>query len=243
MLELGLVFMVGVLGSAHCVGMCGGFVIALSAQRSGGSVAVFQALYFAGKTTTYALFGAVAGGLGAAAGMALAEAQGVLSLALGAALVVVGLSLCGALRRLGFADRIGRRFSGARWLAVAAGRLVARGSGAATFGLGMLNGLLPCALVYGLLARAAAEGAPLGGAAVMAAFGLGTVPALALTGAFGRFVPPARRLTLSRVGGVLVVLLGLMTFARGVYAFAPHEGEAGVMCLPGTHSHDVMSES
>jgi sulfite exporter TauE/SafE len=106
------------------------------------------------------------------------------------------------------------------------------------FGLGMLNGLLPCALVYGLLARAAATGNPLDGAVVMAVFGLGTVPALYATGWAGSFFRPARRLWLMRLGGVLVVALGLLTMARGTMAFGGghgHDAPAGeqhILCLP-----------
>lgn len=240
-LDLPLVFAIGLLGSAHCVGMCGGFVVALGhAQQGGPSIHVRQGLYFLGKTATYALFGAAAGAAGAAVGLALSGFQGLLSLALGLVLVVVGLSLTGVLRRLGFAERIAGRFAGARMLGQAVGRLVARGTPGATFGLGMLNGLLPCALVYGLLVRAAAAGTPLGGAVVMAVFGLGTIPALYLTGLAGtRLLSPTRRLWLNRIGGVLVVALGVLTIARGATAFgggpghASHApGEHQILCLP-----------
>jgi sulfite exporter TauE/SafE len=238
-LDLPLVFAIGLLGSAHCIGMCGGFVVALGhAQRGGPSIHVRQSLYFLGKTATYALFGAAAGAAGAAVGLALSGFQGLLSLGLGLVLVVVGLSLAGVLRRLGFAERIAGRFAGARVLGEAVRRLVARGTAGATFGLGMLNGLLPCALVYGLLVRAAAAGSPLGGAVVMAVFGLGTIPALYLTGLFGSLVPPTRRLWLNRAGGVLVVALGVLTIARGATAFGlvdgheAHTGEQQILCLP-----------
>src|SRR5690606_5973785 len=153
--------------------------------RGRGSIHVRQSLYFLGKTATYALFGAMAGAAGAAVGLAFSGFQGLLSLVLGLVLVLVGLSLCGVLRRLGLAAGGAHRFAGARVLGEAVRALVARGTAGATFGLGMLNGLLPCALVYGLLVRAAAAGSPLGGAAVMATFGLGTIPALYLTGLFG----------------------------------------------------------
>jgi sulfite exporter TauE/SafE len=102
----------------------------------------------------------------------------------------------------------------------------------------MLNGLIPCALVYGLLARAAAAGSPLGGAAVMATFGLGTIPALYLTGFAGSAIPPTRRLWLSRLGGVVVVALGVLTIVRGASAFGTMDGhntghgDHKIMCLP-----------
>ena len=242
MTDLPLIFTIGLLGSAHCVGMCGGFVVALGqAQRGAGSLHLRQSLYFLGKTATYALFGAVAGAAGAAVGLAFSGFQGMLSLVLGLAIVVIGLSLCGILQRLGFAERIGQRFAGVRLLGTAIGRLVARGTPGATFGLGMLNGLIPCALVYGLLARAAAVGTPLGGAAVMATFGLGTIPALYLTGVAGSAISPSRRLWLNRLGGVVVVALGVLTMVRGASALGTMEGhdaaspgEHKIICLPGS---------
>lgn len=216
--ELLLVFVIGLLGSAHCVGMCGGFVVALGAAQRGGSVHARQALYFAGKTATYAVFGLLAGVAGAAAGLALSGFQGILGVVLGLVLVAVGLGLCGMFRRLDLADRITQRVAGARELGGAVRRLVARGTPGATFGLGALNGLIPCGLVYALLVKAAATGSALGGAAVMATFGLATVPALYLTGLVGHWLPAPKRVWMTRLGGVLVVALGLLTLARGATA-------------------------
>lgn len=219
MSDLLLVFLIGVLGSAHCVGMCGGFVVALgAAQRGGRSVHVRQTLYFLGKTATYAVFGLLAGTAGAAAGLALAGFQGILSIGLGLVLVGIGLGLCGAFRRLALTDQLAARVSGARALGKAVRTLVARGTPGATFGLGALNGLIPCGLVYALLVQAAATSSALSGAAVMATFGLATVPALYLTGLVGNWLPPARRVWLTRAGGVLVVVLGLLTLSRGTMA-------------------------
>lgn len=218
MSELLLVFAIGLLGSAHCVGMCGGFVVALGAAQRGGSVHTRQALYFAGKTATYAAFGLLAGAAGAAVGLALSGFQGILGVGLGLVLVAVGLGLCGVFRRFDLADRITQRVAGARALGEAVRRLVTRGTPGATFGLGALNGLIPCGLVYALLVQAAATGSALGGAAVMATFGLATVPALYLTGLVGHWLPAPKRVWMTRLGGVLVVALGLLTIARGATA-------------------------
>lgn len=218
MSELLLVFVIGLLGSAHCVGMCGGFVVALGVAQRGGSVHARQALYFAGKTATYAAFGLLAGAAGAAVGLALSGFQGLLGVGLGLGLVAIGLGLCGAFRRLDLASRITQRVAGARALGEAIRRLVTRGTPGATFGLGALNGLIPCGLVYALLVKAAATGSALGGAAVMATFGLATVPALYLTGLVGRWLPLSKRVWMTRLGGVLVIALGLLTVARGAAA-------------------------
>ena len=216
--DLVAVFLIGLLGSAHCVGMCGGFVLAI-AQGQGGarSAQVSQILYFLGKTLTYALFGAVAGGVGQVIGAVFSGMQNVLSIVLGVFLVGIGLGLLGVLRR----------FEGPRFMArlsrlpAVLGRLLKRRTHAATFGLGMVNGLLPCGLVYGVLALAAATGSPLRGALTMAVFGVATIPALYLLAMASFLMRPAWRMRLNRISGVLVIVLGLITILRGTPALDP----------------------
>ena len=234
MLDLAVVFLAGLLGSAHCVGMCGGFVVLVGAG-SDRAVAGRQAAYFVGKTLTYAAFGAIAGAAGVAVHGALGGVGGVLGVGLGVALVAFGLGLCGVAWGRGGAP--GVRF--AARLGPAVGRLMASGRPGALVGLGALNGLLPCGLVYGMLAVAAQAGGAGRGALVMAVFGLATVPALALTGALGARLRPARRVWMQRAAGALVVAMGLLTVARGAGALAPappdaaHGGSAhGAVCPP-----------
>ena len=219
------VFLIGLVGSAHCAGMCGGFVVALAQMGGGRRFHLNQALYYAGKTSAYALLGALAGGLGSALGGAFASAQHALGLALGLVLVVIGLGLAGALRRLE-GTRLWTRVPG---LGRALGGLIARGGPLAVAGLGALNGLLPCGLVYGVLALAATAGGAGQGALVMATFGLATVPALYLTGLAGSLARPAWRARLGRLSGVLMIALGLLTMARGTSALDDllHHGHDG----------------
>lgn len=230
-LDLAAVFVTGLLGSAHCVGMCGGFVALLSVGGEGG-VAGRQAAYFAGKTLTYALFGALAG----AAGLALRETfgglGGAVAVALGVAMVLAGLAVCGVSwgRSGGLAVRASAK------LGPLVARLVRSDRPGTLVALGMVNGVLPCGLVYGVLAVAAASGGPLRGGLVMAVFGVATIPALALTGLLGTRLRPSRRLWLQRVAGVLVVAMGVLTVARGASAFGPANAAGG---HGGGHSHHV----
>ena len=212
MAELFAVFLLGLVGSAHCAGMCGGFVVALAQMERGPRrLHANQALYYAGKTSAYALLGLVAGGLGATLGAAFASMQQALGLLLGLLLVVIGLGLAGVLRRLD-GTRLWMRVPG---LSRALGNLIARGGPFAVAGLGLLNGLLPCGLVYGVLALAAASGSAWQGALVMATFGLATIPALYLTSLAGFLARPAWRTRLSRMSGVFMIALGLLTMTRG----------------------------
>lgn len=218
MAELFAVFLIGLVGSAHCVGMCGGFVIAL-AQVHGKERGrhVHQVLYYTGKTATYALLGGIAGVLGHVAGAAFTGLQDVLSIVLGVFLVAIGLGLLGVLKRFE-GPRFLSRLNG---LPVLIGRLLKRQTYGATFGLGMANGLLPCGLVYGVLALAAATGDPLQGALTMAVFGLATVPALYGLALASFLMRPAWRLRLNQVGGILVIVLGVITLLRGTPAIDP----------------------
>lgn len=230
MTDLSLVFLIGLLGSAHCIGMCGGFVLAISQMHGrAASLQVHQALYYLGKTATYAVLGAVAGGLGAAFGSVVTGLQDVLSIALGVLLVGIGLGIVGVLRRFGGSGRLARL----NVVASALSFFLRKRSHAGTFGLGLVNGLLPCGLVYGLLVKAAATGTVLGGALTMAVFGAATIPALYLLALTGFLMQPVWRARLNLVSGVLVILLGLVTIVRGTPAMemlmghdhaAQHEG-------------------
>jgi len=138
--DLVAVFLIGLLGSMHCVGMCGGFVLALSQHgRAARRLHAHQTLYFLGKALTYAALGAVTGSLGHLVGTAFAGMQSTLSIVLGVFLVGVGLGLLGVLNPFE-----GSRFL-ARWNTLPAllGRFLKRRTYAATFGLGTVNGLLP----------------------------------------------------------------------------------------------------
>ncbi|MEL6615344.1 MAG: sulfite exporter TauE/SafE family protein [Bacteroidota bacterium] len=233
MLDLAAVFAAGLLGSAHCVGMCGGLVAVLG--RGAGPSTARQGAYFAGKTTTYATLGALAGLIGVSASEAASGVQLVATTGLGLVLVVVGLGLCGVLR-------IGRepgRDAVGRWIRPLLTRVLQSRSAGVPFGLGLLNGLLPCGLVYGMLAMAATTGTASGGALTMAAFGLSTLPALGLAGWLGSRLSPGRRVWMQRLGGVLIVALGVLTLSRAALAFdaaseVSPEARQEWICVPGS---------
>ena len=216
-LDFAAVAAAGLLGSAHCVGMCGGFVVLLGAGDGGGAR---RAAYFAGKTATYAAFGALAGAAGGSLADLLGGVGGVVGVGLGLAMVAVGLGLCGV--AWGRGGAVGARL--AARLGPAIGRLVASERRGALVALGALNGLLPCGLVYGMLAVAAGTGSAASGALTLAVFGLSTIPALALTGWLGARLRPSRRVWMQRAAGALVVAMGLLTVARGAHALAPPAG-------------------
>ena len=213
-------FLVGLLGGTHCIGMCGGIVGALSLGGSRNFALPFA--YNAGRIISYAAAGAFAGAVGEA-GIALAgplPGRIALSALANLMLMAMGLYLMGVTRALAFVERAGhvlwrriqpltRRFVPARRLAQA-------------FPLGLLWGWLPCGMVYSALAVALTSGSAWRGVGLMLAFGLGTWPVLLATGlAAERITALLRRRSVRMAGGVLVILFGIWT-------------------LPGPHQHWLM---
>jgi uncharacterized protein len=211
-LALGSAFIAGVLGSTHCVAMCGGLATALGTQRHG-TTRARQLLYQLGRVVSYGTAGAIVGSLGAAGSFVFEASQWSQVLRLGTALVVVliGLNLALGSRAGGPWWRAPERWGALVWRRIAplASRLPAQPALRAVT-LGMLWGWLPCGLVYSVLLAAAFAGSALAGGATMIAFGLGTLPAmLVLSFASGRFTPPGA--TVSRLLGSVIVACGLWT--------------------------------
>lgn len=173
-------FLVGLLGGTHCVGMCGGIVGALS-MGAAPRLSLHLA-YNAGRIASYVLAGAIAGALGAAS-LALSE-QLPLRIALyvlaNLMLIALGLYLMGVTQALAFTERLGQNL----WKRIqpATRRFLPARTMRQAFPLGLLWGWLPCGLVYSALATALTAGSALRGAGLMLAFGLGTLPNLLLAG-------------------------------------------------------------
>ena len=212
MAALTSVLLIGLLGGIHCIGMCGGFVLTIAqASPNRYQYLLRQSLYYLGKTGTYAALGAIVGGLGHLLGNLFAGAQTVISIALGFALILIGMGILGIVKK--FEGHIFLR----PWKALSSsiGHLLRSPSNKTVLALGLINGLLPCGLVYGALALATASGTAANGAGMMAAFGLSTIPALFLTSSLSRMVTPTWKTRIQQFSGVLVIILGLITIARG----------------------------
>ena len=173
-------FLIGLLGGTHCVGMCGGIVSALT--MGGPPRFVLHLAYNSGRIISYALAGAIAGGLG---GLSLIlSGQLPLRIALyvlaNLMLVALGFYLIGITQALAFTERFGKRL----WvhLQPLGKRYLPAQTVAQAFPLGLVWGWLPCGLVYSALATALTSGSALHGAGLMLAFGLGTLPNLLLAG-------------------------------------------------------------
>ncbi len=224
-----LIVVGGLLGSGHCLGMCGGFVLTVGSIRSRWQDNLLRQLVFAsGRIATYTLGGALAGFGGRHLGemATLVNVQAVLSMAAGALLIVQGLFAVGLLP-------LGSRFFGSRACTVAAAfaQLLRQGRLEMMFVAGVVNGLLPCGLVYAFLALASSTASMGQGALTMALFGLGTLPALVLAGLGGSLVQLGTRRFLLQAAAICLTLTGVLAFGRGL-GFLDFDGSVADPACP-----------
>lgn len=196
--SLAAALLAGLVGSPHCVGMCGGFAAACGAP-SGEASGLDRAAWHLGRLTTYAVLGGLAGAFGS-----LIPGPTWIPTALSTVLMVAF-----ALVLAGVVPEPRLRIPGASRLASLA---FGRAGTAGRYLFGVSTGLLPCGLVYAALAVPVASGSPLVGAVSMVAFGLGTVPVLAL---FTRGVRSLalRELWIRRLLAAGVLVAGLVSVA------------------------------
>jgi uncharacterized protein len=179
----------GIVGSTHCLAMCGGFAGALGmrarANGKNAAAAFSQALATQlGRISSYAIAGALAGGVGAAidALMELVRVAQALRVISGLLLIAIAIRVAFAWNLLASIERFGARlWSHLAPLTLRATRTEQIG---VSFLLGAAWGWLPCGLVYSILLYAAFSGKAAQGAAIMSAFGLGTLPAMLGSGVF-----------------------------------------------------------
>ncbi|MCA9185123.1 MAG: sulfite exporter TauE/SafE family protein [Pirellulaceae bacterium] len=216
MIELPFILLAGMTGSAHCVGMCGGFVLALGSSAKGWRENVLrQSAFSCGRAFTYAFLGAVAavGGLWLNSKYrSVMNISAVLAVVAGVFLIQQGLSAAGWWPKRRVASR-----PNAACLTVSFYRSFLTAPGHANaFVAGVLTGLLPCGLLYGMLALAANTQSLWRGMLVMVFFAVGTMPVMMATGCSGTLLSMRWRQHLLQVAAWCVVLTGVITLARGV---------------------------
>ena len=217
--------MVGLAGSVHCAGMCGGIVSAFSmAPARPFPVPVVRTrttlwprvlAYNSGRIASYAAAGALAGAVGGGARVLLrmAAIESIGQWLVSAMLVVLGLYLMDAWRALAQLERLGGHLW--RRLEPLTARLLPLDSPAKLVAMGAIWGWLPCGMVYSALLVALASGSALSGAALMLAFGLGTLPLLLAMGVAGaRLRAMLGRRTVRLAGGAVVLGFGVVGLLR-----------------------------
>lgn len=231
-------FILGLVSSLHCVGMCGPLALMVpggvrkgEGRKEKVEALVNSLLYNVGRVTTYAVFGLAFGLLGRS--LAWFGWQQKISLALG---LVILLSVV-----------MPSAFSKARVLSGPIERVMAvvrlkmsnllfNGRPGSLYAFGMLNGLLPCGMVYMALAGAIATGTTLGGAGFMALFGLGTLPAMWALTFFGSFAKQEFRSRAKKLFPALMAIMAVLLILRGLDLDIPYLSPA----LHLTHSDPVQ---
>lgn len=204
-------FVMGVIGSMHCVGMCGPIAFALPYDRSKWFPAFLSNYtYQLGRIITYGLLGIIAGLIGR--GFSLGGWQQPLSISIG--LIMILLVTLPKIKGLQFLNT--KLTIGVGKVKSLLGLYIKKRSYKALFITGLINGLLPCGLVYMALLGALGMQTPLQGGLFMLLFGLGTFPLMFLMGYLGNIFKPGVKLKFQKAIPVLVFFMGVLFVLRGM---------------------------
>lgn len=215
---ISLAFVMGLVGSLHCLGMCGPIAMALPmTNRSTGGRLAGGLLYNLGRVVTYSWLGLV---LGLAGGFLITpKLQSGISIAFGAAILLYLLLPVRVKKTLG-----GKAPAKGFFLALRGqlGKLLSARTNQSFFGVGMLNGLLPCGMIYLALTSSFLAGGVFKGSLFMAAFGAGTFPAMLATVFFGSFINQQVRLNLRKAVPVFLAGMAALLVLRGLNLGIPY---------------------
>ena len=213
----GLLFVVGLLTSLHCIAMCGGIVLSQGiasgderATPERGKRLVPSLLYNAGRVISYTVIGGMVGALGSLFSLSTAL-KGAMPIIAGAFMLFLGVRMLGIIPWL---SRLKVRFPG-----IKENKVSAAAAGRGPFVVGLLNGLMPCGPLQTMQVYALGTGSWYAGALSMFIFSVGTVPLLLGFGAISSFLSAKFNRRMLKASGVLVAALGLLMFTRGLNLF------------------------
>ena len=201
---------IGLAGSFHCIGMCGPLALSLplnNESRAGRILSI--SLYNLGRAVTYFLMGLLFGAIGSS--LFLTGYQQALTIIIGALILVVLLFGNRLSARVGILNKFHNRVK------VLLGKLLRQEKNIFSyFVIGLINGLLPCGLVYFAIASAIATGSVLGGGVLMLAFGLGTIPLMFGMMVAGRYISVTVRQKMRKLVPVFVGVMACLMILRGL---------------------------
>jgi sulfite exporter TauE/SafE/copper chaperone CopZ len=207
----GMLFLIGLLTSLHCVAMCGGINMSQCMPKGKAPTAAKEKmkpslLYNLGRVISYTIIGGIVGALGSVFSFS-GQARGAAAIAAGIFMVIMGISMLGIFPWLNkFTPRL------PKFLRQKAGTA---GKGKGPFIVGLLNGLMPCGPLQAMQIYALGTGSFLTGALSMFFFSLGTLPLMFGLGVFIMFLGSKFTKWMVGAGAVLVVVLGIIMFSRG----------------------------
>jgi len=211
-------FLIGLFGSFHCIGMCGPIALALPIQKDNKFALISgRILYNVGRAITYAFIGLFFGLVGQS--LSLAGLQQSVSIVAGVLILLMVLLPSKVSQKLyllkpayGFTNFLKQKF----------GTLLKQKSVLSTFFIGLLNGFLPCGLVYIAVAGAIATGSYLDGATYMFVFGLGTLPIMLAVSLAGNFIGLNVRKRINKMIPAFMILLAFLFILRGMNLGIPY---------------------
>ena len=226
--------MIGMLGSLHCVGMCGPIALALPLNRSSVSSKISGVLtYNLGRIITYSSIGIVFGFIGGE--IAFFGYQQSFSIGLGVLIIVMALLPYSFERLFEITPAISRLLSK---LKTSLGKRLRKGTFSSLLSIGILNGLLPCGLVYFAVIGATSSYGISEGALYMAIFGLGTVPAMLIVAIAPSFIGVELRNKVRKALPYFAILIGVLFILRGLNLGIPYvspelqqSGDGAVECV------------
>ncbi len=204
-------FILGFLGSFHCVGMCGPIALSLPlSQKSNAARWLGHFTYQFGKITAYVVLGLIFGFFGK--GISLLGVQEWFSILMGASVFLLGLAMLAKQKNLLFYAEQKMSF-----LKINLNRFFQKHTFRSLFSIGFFNGLLPCGLVYLAIVGAIATGSIWLSMTYMLLFGLGVMPSLVLLSIFGHLATLQWRGVLQKIYPYASIFLGVFLILRGVY--------------------------
>lgn len=228
-----IAFMIGLSGSLHCLGMCGPIAMALPVRTSDPWIKILKYLiYNLGRVVTYAILGLLIGIAGK--GLALAGLQQFLSIASGILIIASVLLIYNPFHFQWGHNAVSKIIkskiqSGFQYYLRKTGFF-------SLFVLGLLNGLLPCGMVYMAMLGALTTGDAFSGAAFMAAFGVGTVPLMLAISLTGNMIGVKWRLLFMKGVPVIGCVVGVLLIMRGFNVPIPLQGASHSCCqIPRAH--------
>ncbi|SHO81142.1 membrane protein, putative [hydrothermal vent metagenome] len=217
-IDLYIVFTTALIASfGHCVGMCGGIVVAYSSAKIDNRDKLLKRnishiIYSLGRVTTYTIIGAIFGAIGRVIAFT-PTTKGVLFLLTGVLMILAGLSLIGGIK---FLTSVEFSISQNRWYANIFRRVIASKSIFSFYILGVLNGIIPCGLVLSFAVFAASSASIIDGATIMLIFGLATIPAMFILASITNILQKGKlRNIMLKIASILVIAYGVYTVYKG----------------------------
>ena len=241
-----MLFAIGILTSIHCVAMCGGIALSQSldaTQKTSVTARIREIVpalkYNAGRVLAYTIIGGIVGAAGSVFSFS-PMVKGIIAGLAGLLMIVLALRMLGLLRVFPRAHQVFPKP-----LRDAAAKITAALRKGGPFGVGLLNGLMPCGPLQTMQLYALGTGSALGGALSMLIFSLGTVPLLFLFGVTANLLPRKFVPVMIKASAVLVMFLGVVTFARAATLAGipmPFQGNQSIVQTTGSQSSGAKSQ-